>query len=159
MSKKQTKKKKLPTSNLTDAQIDDLELAFDVYDLENSGNIASRDLGTVLRHLGRNPTEAEILEMRKEVDTKNSGTISFEDFAMFMSTRMSNVDKDEDVLDAFRVFDVGGNGILSTHELRYVMTSLGEKLSEEEANEMILVADADGDGLINYNDFLNSMIP
>lgn len=159
MPKKQKQKKLLPTSNLTEAQIDDLELAFDIYDLDDDGIIASRELGTVLRQLGRNPTEAEIQEMIREVDTKNSGTISFEDFAMLMSTRMNNVDKVEDVLDAFRVFDINGNGFLSTHELRHVMTNLGEKLSEDEANEMIRAADADGDGLINYNDFINLMVP
>ena len=35
-------------------------------------------------------------------------------------------------------------------ELRHIMTTLGEKLTNEEVEEMIKEADIDGDGTINY---------
>ena len=44
-----------------------------------------------------------------------------------------------------------------TSELKHVMTNLGEKLSEEEVNEMINEADTDGDGQINYEEFVKMM--
>ena len=44
------------------------------------------------------------------------------------------------------MFDKDGNGYISAAELRHVMTNLGEKLTDEEVDEMIREADIDGDG-------------
>ena len=53
---------------------------------------------------------------------------------------------------ANKVFDLDGNGFISAAELRHVMTNLGEKLTDEEVDEMIREADVDGDGQINYEE-------
>lgn len=51
---------------------------------------------------------------------------------------------------ASRVFDKNKDGLISSSELRHVMTNLGERLSEEEVDDMIKEADMDGDGMVNY---------
>ena len=56
------------------------------------------------------------------------------------------------------VFDKDGNGFISAAELRHVMTNLGEKLTDEEVDEMIREADVDGDGQINYEEFVKMMM-
>lgn len=147
------------SKNLTEEQLDELKEAFIIYDINNDGVISTRELGTVLRQLGQNPTEAEILEMIKDLDKDKNSSISFDEFVTLMSDKMRGVETEQEVRDAFRVFDVNGNGFISADELRHVATNLGEKLTEEEANEMIRSAKVDGDGLINYNDFINMMIP
>ena len=55
------------------------------------------------------------------------------------------------------VFDKDGNGYISAAELRHVMTNLGEKLTDEEVDEMIREADIDGDGQVNYEEFVAMM--
>ena len=57
----------------------------------------------------------------------------------------------------FRVFDDDGNGFISVSELRQVMTNLGERLTDEEVDQMIREADIDGDGLVNYEEFVSMM--
>ena len=63
---------------------------------------------------------------------------------------MIDTEGEEEIKEAFRVFDKDGNGHISAAELRHIMTNLGEKLTDEEVDEMIKEADIDGDGHINY---------
>ena len=65
------------------------------------------------------------------VSTDN-GTIDFGEFLTLMSRKVNNIDTEEDIKEAFKVFDRDGNGFISAPELRYIMTNLGEKLSDEE---------------------------
>lgn len=79
-----------------------------------------------------------------------NGTIEFNEFLHMMSKKMKETDKEEELREAFRVFDRNGDGFISSSELRHVMTNLGEKLTDEEVEDMIREADLDGDGLVNY---------
>ena len=63
-----------------------------------------------------------------------------------------DADSEDEIKEAFRVFDKDGNGYISASELRHVMTNLGEKLTDEEVDEMIREADIDGDGQIDYEE-------
>ena len=56
------------------------------------------------------------------------------------------------------MFDKDQNGFIFAAELRQVMTNLGEKLTDEEVEEMIWEADVDGDGHIDYDEFVKVMI-
>lgn len=72
-----------------------------------------------------------------------------------MARKMKDTDSEEEIREAFRVFDKDGNGFISAAELRHVMTNLGEKLTDEEVDEMIREADIDGDGQVNYEGMFN----
>lgn len=125
---------------------------------DGDGTITTKELGTVMRSLGQNPTEAELQDMINEVDADGNGTIDFPEFLTMMARKMKDTDSAEEIKEAFKVFDKDGNGFISAAELRHIMTNLGEKLTDEEVDEMIREADVDGDGQINYEEFVDMMM-
>ncbi|MFQ6651214.1 hypothetical protein Gotur_022081 [Gossypium turneri] len=170
---------------LTDEQISEFKEAFSLFDKDGDGPlsfslfffalllqylfvafililaagcITTKELGTVMRSLGQNPTEAELQDMINEVDADGNGTIDFPEFLNLMARKMKDTDSEEELKEAFRVFDKDQNGFISAAELRHVMTNLGEKLTDEEVDEMIREADVDGDGQINYDEFVKVMM-
>ncbi|RZS15944.1 hypothetical protein BHM03_00047870 [Ensete ventricosum] len=163
---------------LTDDQISEFKEAFSLFDKDGDGQTFSiplfspfffffffffllfvrPELGTVMRSLGQNPTEAELQDMINEVDADGNGTIDFPEFLNLMARKMKDTDSEEELKEAFRVFDKDQNGFISAAELRHVMTNLGEKLTDEEVDEMIREADVDGDGQINYEEFVKVMM-
>uniref|UniRef100_A0A4W3GX74 Calmodulin 2b, (phosphorylase kinase, delta) n=1 Tax=Callorhinchus milii TaxID=7868 RepID=A0A4W3GX74_CALMI len=139
--------------------ITEFKEAFSLFDKDGDGTITTKELGTVMRSLGQNPTEAELQDMINEVDADGNGTIDFPEFLTMMARKMKDTDSEEEIREAFRVFDKDGNGYISAAELRHVMTNLGEKLTDEEVDEMIREADIDGDGQVNYEDKLSLISP
>ncbi|XP_074572657.1 calmodulin [Curcuma longa] len=144
--------------HLTEEQIAEFKEAFSLFDKDGDGCITTKELGTVMRSLGQNPTEAELRDMISEVDADQNGTIDFPEFLNLMARKMKDADSEEELMEAFKVFDKDSNGFILAQELRHVMTSLGEKLTDEEVDEMIREADIDGDGQVNYQEFVQMML-
>uniref|UniRef100_A0A0R0EIV3 EF-hand domain-containing protein n=1 Tax=Glycine max TaxID=3847 RepID=A0A0R0EIV3_SOYBN len=127
---------------------------FRLFDKDGDGCITTKELGTVMRSLGQNPTEAELQDMINEVDADGNGTIDFPEFLNLMARKMKDTDSEEELKEAFPIRMVSSPAA----ELRHVMTNLGEKLPDEEVDEMIREADVDGDGQINYEEFVKVMM-
>jgi calmodulin len=68
-----------------------------------------------------------------------------------MVRKMSHNDNEDELKEAFRVFDKDGDGFISYPELKIVLKSLGEKLTDEEINSMVKEADLNNDGRISYD--------
>ncbi|CAG8628485.1 24020_t:CDS:2, partial [Dentiscutata erythropus] len=133
----------------------ELREVFSKLDKDNDGHITANELGTVIKSLGYNPTEDELKRMVSNVDSDKDGKINFNEFATMMAH--SSNDSDDDLREAFKVYDKDGNGYITPAELKSVMNSLGERITDEEVDAMIREADTDGDGRVNYEEFIKMM--
>lgn len=153
-------------NGFTDKENYDMKQAFDLFDKNNDGKISSDELGRVLRTLGHNYSNEEVQEMISNVDTNENGFVEFDEFLTMMKRWQHNVTCDtasssaqnnktiEDKhYEAFKAFDMDGNGYIDKHELRYTMRRLGENLSDDDIKAMFKEADLNGDGLIDFNEF------
>merc|ERR1719359_164811 len=132
---------------------------FNLFDKKRTGYIPIADMGTVLRSLGQNPTEAELQALVEEVDKDKSGTIEFDEFVDLMSrTNKTQEQMEEEIRNAFLTFDADGSGFIDRDELVNVLTTMGDPVDEETINGMIAEADLDGDGKINYAEFTKIML-
>uniref|UniRef100_A0A0A9Z696 Calmodulin n=1 Tax=Lygus hesperus TaxID=30085 RepID=A0A0A9Z696_LYGHE len=139
---------------LSEDQVAEFKEAFMLFDKDEDGAITIAELGVVMRSLGQRPTETELRDMVNGVDQDGNGSIEFNEFLQMMSKKMKGAEGEDELREAFRVFDKNNDGLISNSELRHVMTNLGEKLSDEEVDDMIKEADIDGDGMVNYEEFV-----
>ena len=145
---------------LTGKQIAELREAFSLFDKDRNGTITAWNLGTVMKSLGQNPTEVELQDMINEVDANHNGVIEFPEFLSMMTRQMNSDDREKEIREAFHVFDKDGSGFITKAELKQVMFSLGWELTDEDPGcTMMGVSDADidGDGMVNYEEFITMM--
>ena len=143
---------------ISDEQRKELQDVFDQFDKDKDGKISGKELQNAMISMGQNPTEEEINEMMNEVDLNRDGKIDFDEFMILMSKSSPDTQTEDEVINAFRVFDKEGNGLISSVELKHIMMSIGDKMTEEEADEMVNEADIDEDGMINYEEFVRMMM-
>jgi len=134
----------------------------DAWNLFTRGNeeIPSKHVGYVLRILGQNPTEDEIVDMVMKADCEWDGTMSRKDFLVVGGEILKNsCDQMDDVRAAFRVFDYDNDGSISKEELREAMVNLGQRCTEEEFALMFSEADKNKNGRIDFDEFVDMMLP
>ena len=127
-------------------QIAEFKEAFSLFDKDGDGLITTKELGIVMRCLGLNPTEDEVQQLINELDLDGNGTVDFPEFSFIMQRKMQ--DCKEEIREAFQVFDKDGSGFISAAEIRLYLTNFGQKLTDEEVDE--LIKDAAVDGQVNY---------
>jgi calmodulin len=152
-----TQKELPPIDGLTREQVEEFKEAFELFDKDGDGRVTARELGVVMRSLGHEPTEEELRDMVNEIDIDGNGTIELEEFVKMMSKKVQTDENEKELREAFQVFDKDQDGFISPYELRFVMQNLGERLTEEEVVEMIREADLDGDGKVNFTEFVYMM--
>ena len=63
----------------------------------------------------------------------------------------------DDLREAFGLFDTDGDGVITTAELGLVMKSLGRVLSRRQLKELMAIADADGNGTLEFEELIELM--
>merc|ERR1712130_230504 len=118
-------------------------------------------VGEVLRALGQNPTEGDVKKLVQSTNSKGGpdARVTFETFLPLLQAVSGKkiTDTVDDFVEGLRHFDKEGNGRISAIELRHLLTGLGEKMSEEEV-EQLIHGKEDSQGNINYEEFVKMVL-
>ncbi|XP_014474998.1 PREDICTED: calmodulin-like isoform X2 [Dinoponera quadriceps] len=149
---------------ISKSQMKEFREAFRLFDKDGDGTITKEELGRVMRSLGQFARAEELRTMLQEIDIDGDGNVSFEEFVEIVSNIGASTaaptdqhQEEQELRDAFRVFDKHNRGYITASDLRAVLQCLGEDLSEEEIEDMIKEVDVDGDGRIDFYEFVHAL--
>ncbi|KAL1140758.1 hypothetical protein AAG570_000688, partial [Ranatra chinensis] len=130
-----------------------LETAF--RDFENeTGKVPTDQIGVILDVLGFPQSKYSIDQLRNEFDPFGTGEIDLESFkcigARFLGEEVNPEKMQQELREAFRLYDKEGNGYISTDVMREILAELDETLSNEDLDAMIDEIDADGSGTVDF---------
>ncbi|VEU22051.1 DEKNAAC103042 [Brettanomyces naardenensis] len=133
--------------------------AFALFDKKGTGQVAVSQLGDLLRAIGQNPTLQEISELQASVGGESS-TLSYDKYVKLINREggFKKVGQPEDYIKAFQIFDKNLTGYIGVGELKYILTSIGEKLSEDEVDELLKGISITDDNTIDYVEFVKSIL-
>jgi len=147
-------------SDLSAADIDRAKLVFGIYDSDGSGKVDASYLGDAIRALEVSPTNA-MVEKLGGTKKKGEKMLTLEEFLPIFGQvkKEKEMGTLEDFLEGLKVYDKAENGTMLAAELYHVLTTLGERLTDEETDIIMQLAGTeDEDGFIKYEPWLKQIL-
>ena len=145
-------------NNLLQEKAREVKEAFDMFDKDKDCKIDHKEFTNVMKALGYNLSEKEITHLIGENDHDYDGKLKYEEVLNMINSRSKEIDTEDELIEAFKIFDKEGKGYIGTDEIKHLLLMIGESMTVEEIEEIITQADMDGDGKVSYLDFANLML-
>ena len=131
---------------------------FDFYDKNRDGVLSQSEIASVIRALGANPSEAEIRELVRKYDSSGRDSLGFADFMQIYREAMATPISKRELMTYFKFFDKDGSGRIDRDEFKNTMTTLGERMTEDEVNMILEDADMNGNGDLDLEAFTSMLL-
>jgi len=150
-------------ADLDASDIDDVKEVFDLFDFWDGrdGFVDGQKIGDLLRCCGLNPTNA-VVNQNGGCEKEGEKQYPFEEILPIYAAvaKATECGTFADFMEAFKTFDREGQGFISSAELRHVIANLGERLSDEEVEQILKWTDTveDLDGNLKYEEFIKKVM-
>ena len=131
--------------------------SFERFDKDYDGYISIEDLADIMAKVGKPLDPGQLQDLKGEINPHDNNMFDLKEFMSIMKRRSRDKDCDDDLLTIFKIIDKDENNLIGSDELLKYMNSLGHKISEEEAEEMIKEFDSDGDGFCTFKEFVKML--
>jgi calmodulin len=129
-------------------------VAFDAFDKDRDGILATEDLEESLRAVGMSPTAAEIADIKGDVGSKGVTLNAF----MYIVYRHSRyVDIEDEVVRVFQAFDKEHTGRLPVAQVRKMLAGAPRPFTAAEIDDVLSHADT-SDGVVDYADLVANIL-
>jgi len=142
---------------LTDAQQKAAKDAFGAYDKKGESQIKVGDIGSAMKKMGHNITPEFLEKWEEDIDQDGTGYIGLDEFIILARRKIQEDEDERELKEIFRVLDKEKRGEVNTSELRWILKSLGDDLTEDDIDDMIADVDTDGSGWVDYDEFSKLM--
>lgn len=137
------------------SQIAEFKNAFSQFDRNTEGLIDQGQLATVTRSLGhRNLTDEQLLAITRQCDIDGTGNIDTREF-MEINKRLTT-DQRPSILETMMTEDIDKTGLVTASQLRQVVEELCDNLIDEEIEDYLRFAKIDDNGMVRYEEFVNT---
>eukprot|EP00658_Telonema_sp_P-2_P031003 TRINITY_DN232_c0_g1_i1.p2 TRINITY_DN232_c0_g1~~TRINITY_DN232_c0_g1_i1.p2 ORF type:complete len:161 (+),score=69.06 TRINITY_DN232_c0_g1_i1:197-679(+) len=116
---------RVKAQTLSDSDLAMLKEAFELFDTDKSGSIDAQELKFCMQALEFTPTDKEINNMMREIDTDNNATVEYQEFVDLMAARMASRDPEDELKKGYAFFDRDGKGYISAADLKVVAAEMG----------------------------------
>ncbi|KAK9051077.1 hypothetical protein SSX86_027703 [Deinandra increscens subsp. villosa] len=133
---------------------------FNRFDTNGDGRISEDELIGILKSLGSGTSPEDVKRTMSEIDADSDGFISLDEFIGFCKGIAGESEGDDgisDLREAFKLYDLNNNGVISANELQQILSRLGESYTVENCANMIKSVDKDGDGFVDFEEFRKMM--
>lgn len=135
----------------------EVEKVFNRIDTDGDGKISESELKGVVKALDSSVSQEEVGMMMREMDKDHNGFVDLKEFTEFQRGGDGDCEVDDELRDAFQMYDLDKDGVISVKELHLVLNKLGDKSSIGDCARMIKSVDSDGDGCVNFEEFKKMM--
>lgn len=141
-------------------QTETMKKVFAMFDQTKTGFVETNKFGNILNQLGSNVDEGDLQAKIDEVDKDKVGKVNFDSFCLIVMPFMEDEDDEamnEELKEAFRMYDKKGDGYITTQVLKEILKELDHKLTADDLENIIEEVDEDGSGTVDFDEFMEMM--
>lgn len=131
--------------------------AFDAFDEDRDDLVETSEIGKLLRAVGFNPMPEEVQDMMEDIDAPK---FDFKTFMYIVYRHARECDPEQELIDAFKVFDKDGSGKINVNTIREILKNLKQPFTDDQINELLAQAQniIDKNNNVKYSEFVKVML-